>query len=498
MYYGSYKYPRELNWILGCVIYVLMTATAFLGYTLPWGQMSYWGATVITNLFSVIPIVGEGLKTWLLGDYTVGNATLNRFFALHYVLPFVIFGVVGLHVAAVHVHGSNNPSGISIKSKKDTVSFFPYMLIKDTVAVCVFGVIISAVIFFGPNIMAEVDNYIPADPLVTPAHIVPNWYLAPFYAILRAIPSKLGGVIFMFAAIFILMLLPWLDTSKVRSAIFRPIYKKFFWVLVFVVILLGYLGAKPPEGIYLILSRLATAYYFIHFLILLPFLGRYEKTDPLPQSISDPVLNKPGMLDKFKNVAAKYEGELACKMLQKKYSNNWYSTFSYSNSVSISDDPREDRNGTYSRTYDYGQVMTFIGGYKLHFRQYGWYNAIRDDKILKNLLYLPIMPSDIFEISFRYRYMGGRPYTERHYEPTFRRWSYDSEWNIERYNYYSRLDIMFLRRFNFNKINLITFLDIQNVFNKNNDWEYVYLPDGSKEMSYQYKQLPIGGITIEF
>ena len=184
--------------------------------------------------------------------------------------------------------------------------------------------------------------------------------------------------------------------------------------------------------------------------------------------------------------------------LQKKYSNNWYSTFSYSNSVSISDDPREDRDGTYSRTYDYGQVMTFIGGYKLHFREYGWYNAIRDDKILKNLLYLPIMPSDIFEISFRYRYMGGRPYTERHYEPTFRRWSYNSEWNTERYNYYSRLDIMFLRRFNFNKINLITFLDIQNVFNKNNDWEYVYLPDGSKEMSYQYKQLPIGGITIEF
>ena len=226
MYYGSYKFPRELNWILGVFIFLLMMATSFLGYTLPWGQMSYWGATVITNLFSVIPFVGEGLKTWLLGDYTVGNATLNRFFALHYVLPFVIFGVVGLHVAAVHVHGSNNPSGIDIRSKNDTVNFFPYMLIKDTVAVCVFGVVISAVIFFGPNLMSEVDNYIPANPMVTPSHIVPNWYLAPFYAILRSVPDKLGGVILMFGSIFILFVLPWLDTSKVRSAVFRPIYRQ--------------------------------------------------------------------------------------------------------------------------------------------------------------------------------------------------------------------------------------------------------------------------------
>ena len=183
IYYGSYKNPRELNWILGVAIYLIMMITSFLGYTLPWGQMSYWAATVITNLFSAIPIVGEGIKTWLLGDYTVGNATLNRFFALHYVLPFVIFGIVGLHVAAVHVHGSNNPAGIEAKSSKDTVKFYPYMLVKDAFAFCVFGIIASAIIFFGPNLMAEVDNYIPADPLVTPAHIVPNWYLAPFYAI---------------------------------------------------------------------------------------------------------------------------------------------------------------------------------------------------------------------------------------------------------------------------------------------------------------------------
>ena len=210
-----------------------MMATSFLGYTLPWGQMSYWGATVITNLFSAIPLVGDGLKTWILGDYTVGNATLNRFFALHYVLPFVILGVVGLHVVAVHVHGSNNPAGIDIKSKGDTVSFFPYMIVKDTLAVCVCGVAISVIIFFGPNLMAEVDNYIPADPLVTPSHIVANWYLAPFYAILRAIPDKLGGVVLMFAAILILFVLPWLDTSKTKSCNYRPVYK-WFMMLFFV------------------------------------------------------------------------------------------------------------------------------------------------------------------------------------------------------------------------------------------------------------------------
>ena len=287
MYYGSYKYPRELNWILGCIIYILMTATAFLGYTLPWGQMSYWGATVITNLFSVVPVVGEGLKTWLLGDYTVGNATLNRFFALHYVLPFVIFGVVGLHVAAVHVHGSNNPSGVEIKSKKDTVNFFPYMLLKDTVAVCVFGVVISSVIFFGPNIMAEVDNYIPADPLVTPAHIVPNWYLAPFYAILRAIPSKIGGVLAMGAALFILFVLPWLDTSKVRSCNFRPIYKWFMMAFFINFFILGYVGLKPAEGLYLLTARLGLVYYFGFFLIITPLVGWIEKPKNLPLSISD-------------------------------------------------------------------------------------------------------------------------------------------------------------------------------------------------------------------
>ncbi|MDC0057643.1 cytochrome b N-terminal domain-containing protein [Pelagibacteraceae bacterium] len=287
MYYGSYKYPRELNWILGVFIFLLMMATSFLGYTLPWGQMSYWGATVITNLFSAIPIVGEGLKTWLLGDYTVGNATLNRFFALHYVLPFVIFGVVGLHVAAVHVHGSNNPVGIDIKSKNDTVNFFPYMLMKDTIAVCVFGVLISAVIFFGPNLMAEVDNYIPADPLVTPAHIVPNWYLAPFYAILRAVPDKLGGVLLMFGSIAILFVLPWLDTSKVRSCNFRPMYKWFMMLFFVNFFVLGYVGMLPAEGLYLLIARIGLVYYFGFFLFITPFVGWIEKPKKLPYSISD-------------------------------------------------------------------------------------------------------------------------------------------------------------------------------------------------------------------
>jgi ubiquinol-cytochrome c reductase cytochrome b subunit len=249
--------------------------------------MSYWGATVITNLFSAIPIVGEGLKTWLLGDYTVGNATLNRFFALHYVLPFVIFGVVGLHVAAVHVHGSNNPAGIDIRSKNDTVNFFPYMLIKDTIAVCVFGVLISAVIFFGPNLMAEVDNYIPADPLVTPAHIVPNWYLAPFYAILRAVPDKLGGVLLMFGAIAILFVLPWLDTSKVRSCNFRPMYKWFMMLFFVNFFVLGYVGMLPAEGLYLLIARIGLIYYFGFFIVITPLIGWIEKPKELPLSISD-------------------------------------------------------------------------------------------------------------------------------------------------------------------------------------------------------------------
>ena len=310
LYFGSYKAPREMIWITGLVIYLLMMATAFMGYVLPWGQMSFWGATVITNLFSAIPFIGESVTGWLWGGFSVDNPTLNRFYSLHYLLPFLIFGLVVLHIWSLHVPGNNNPVGIEVKKgSNETMPFHPYMVMKDLFALLAFLLIFFGFVFFLPDFLGHPDNYIPADPLVTPAHIVPECYLLPFYAILRAIPSKLGGVIFMFASIFVLAALPWLDSSKVRSATFRPIYRKFFWVLVVIVILLGYLGAKPPEGIYLILARIATAYYFIHFLILLPLLGRYEKTDPLPMSISDPVLDKPGAMDKFKVMAGKYEGE---------------------------------------------------------------------------------------------------------------------------------------------------------------------------------------------
>ena len=293
LFYGSYKSPREMIWILGMMIYILMMATAFMGYVLPWGQMSFWGATVITNLFSAIPLVGEGIVTWLWGGFAVANPTLTRFFSLHYFLPFLIFGLVILHIWALHIPGNNNPVGIDIKKpSKDTVPFSPYIVVKDLYALIIFLIIFAGIVFFVPNILGHTDNYIKANPMVTPSHIVPEWYLLPFYAILRAIPSKLGGVLAMFGSLFILIIVPWLDTSKIRSAVFRPLYKIFFWVLVIDVLALGYLGAKVPEGWYLFFGRLATIYYFAHFLIIMPVLGYKEKTIPLPISISDPVLGE--------------------------------------------------------------------------------------------------------------------------------------------------------------------------------------------------------------
>jgi ubiquinol-cytochrome c reductase cytochrome b/c1 subunit len=292
MYYGSYKAPRELLWILGVVIFLLMMATAFMGYVLPWGQMSFWGATVITNLFSAIPIVGQSIVDWLWGGFAVDNPTLNRFYALHYLLPFVIVGVVALHVVALHVHGSNNPLGIDPKGPQDTVPFHPYYTMKDGFGVLVFLIIFAAFVFFAPDYLGHPDNYTPANPLVTPAHIVPEWYFLPYYAILRAIPDKLGGVLAMFGAIAVLFVLPWLDTSRVRSATFRPIYKWFMMVLVVDVVVLGICGAKPPEGIWVPVAQLATVYYFFHFLILLPLLGKIERPLPLPPSIADAVLKK--------------------------------------------------------------------------------------------------------------------------------------------------------------------------------------------------------------
>jgi ubiquinol-cytochrome c reductase cytochrome b/c1 subunit len=279
-------------WILGVIIYLLMMATGFMGYVLPWGQMSYWAATVITNLFSAIPLVGEPIVTWLWGGYAVGNPTLQRFFSLHYLLPFAIAGVVVLHVWALHVVGQNNPAGVEPQSDKDTVPFTPYATIKDGFGLALFCILYAWFVFYLPNYLGHPDNYIPANPGVTPTHIVPEWYYLPFYAILRSIPNKLLGVIALFASIIILAFLPWLDTSRVKSATYRPLYKQFFWIFVVVCIGLGWLGSKPPEGIYVLVSRVFTAWYFIHFLIVLPVLGLIETPRSIPNSIAEAVLKK--------------------------------------------------------------------------------------------------------------------------------------------------------------------------------------------------------------
>lgn len=285
LYYGSYKYPRELLWHIGIVIFLVMMATAFMGYVLPWGQMSYWGATVITNLFSAIPVVGESIVTWLWGGFSVDNPTLNRFFSLHYLLPFVIVALVMLHLVALHVHGSNNPKGIDVKPGKDTIPFHPYYTIKDFVGFGVYFLIFAFFIFYEPNYLGHPDNYTPANPMVTPAHIVPEWYFLPFYAILRAVPSKLGGVILMFSAIAVLFFLPWLDRSPVRSASYRPWYRISMLFFVIDCLILGYVGGQPAEEPFITVSRFAAAYYFFHFLVLVPFIARYEKPLPLPTNL---------------------------------------------------------------------------------------------------------------------------------------------------------------------------------------------------------------------
>ena len=306
MYYGSYKKPRELLWIFGVVIFLLMMATAFMGYTLPWSQMSGWGATVITNLFSAIPFIGEDIQQWLWGGFAVDNPTLNRFFALHYLLPFVIVALVFLHVWALHVTGSNNPTGVEPKGSQDTVPFHPYYTMKDTFGIAVFLIIYAAIVFFIPEVFSHPDASVPFDSLKTPPHIVPEWYFLPFYAMLRAvtfdigvpftdivlIEAKLGGVLVMFGSIALLFLMPWLDTSKVRSASYRPLYRFFLIILVAVVFTLGYVGSKPAEGVWVIMSQVSTAYYFIFFLVLLPLIGKIERTPPLPASINEAVLAK--------------------------------------------------------------------------------------------------------------------------------------------------------------------------------------------------------------
>ena len=362
LFYGSYKKPREILWGLGVVILLLMMATAFMGYVLPWGQMSFWGATVITNLFSAFPLVGESIVTWLWGGFSVDNATLNRFFALHFLMPFLIVGVVVLHILALNAFGSNNPTGIDVKSDKDTIPFHPYYTVKDFFGFGIFFLVYAAFVFYAPNYLGHADNYIPADPLVTPAHIVPEWYFLPFYAILRAfvfdiplwalglaalgvkgaivmkllrdgkfygfadaltgsrkeahfalirrafaltgfaflliflglrghvIEAKLAGVLAMFGSIIVSFFIPWLDTSPVRSCNYRPVYKWFVYLFAINGIFLGWLGSQPAEGVYVLMALAGTAYYFAHFLVIMPLLGKYEKTLPLPNSIRESVL----------------------------------------------------------------------------------------------------------------------------------------------------------------------------------------------------------------
>lgn len=307
LYYGSYKAPREVLWILGCIIFFLMIGTAFMGYVLPWGQMSFHGAVVITNLIGSIPVVGPAILTWLQGGFAVDNPTLNRFFALHYLLPFVIAGVVILHVWALHVVGQNNPTGIEVKSKADTVPFTPYATLKDGFAIIVFLMLFATFVFFNPDALGHADNYIPANPLVTPAHIVPEWYLLPFYAILKSVPDKFGGVVAMFGAIIMLFILPWVDTSKVRSMRYRPVMRWYFIIFVVVTFFLGYCGAEMPDAqvipglssftlfdgelnSYLWLGRFLSLYYFAFFIVIMPYVGLTETPLPMPASISEAVL----------------------------------------------------------------------------------------------------------------------------------------------------------------------------------------------------------------
>ena len=297
LYFGSYKAPREILWMLGVLILLLMMATAFFGYVLPWGQMSYWAATVITNIFAAIPVVGDPLLELLRGGFAVDNPTLNRFFSLHYLLPFNIAAVVVLHIWALHVPGNNNPGGVDVKSSRDTLPFHPYYTMKDLFGIVVFLIPFAWIVFFAPDILGHTDNYVMANPLVTPPEIVPEWYFLPFYAILRSIDfsllfidSKLLGVIFFGASILILFFVPWLDRSRVRSGTFRPLFKPFYWLFVINFIMLMYLGAQPPAGIYVALGKIGVAYYFGYFLIILPLLSRFEVPRPLPTSISESVL----------------------------------------------------------------------------------------------------------------------------------------------------------------------------------------------------------------
>jgi ubiquinol-cytochrome c reductase cytochrome b subunit len=274
LYFGSYIKPRESLWCSGVFIFLLMMGTGFMGYVLPWGQMSFWGATVITNLASAIPLVGPSIVEWLWGGFSVDNATLNRFFSLHYLFPFIIVGLVLVHLALLHESGSNNPLGITKGSS--VISFYPYLYVKDLFAFLILIFSFSLLIFYFPNFLGHTDNYIPANPLVTPPHIVPEWYFLPFYAILRSIPDKLGGVLAMLAAILVLLLLPFINFSNIRSNKFRPLFAFTYWFLVADFAILGWIGQKPVETPFIEVGMVATFLYFFVLLVLFPLIGVLE------------------------------------------------------------------------------------------------------------------------------------------------------------------------------------------------------------------------------
>jgi len=295
--YGSNKKPRELVWLVGMVIYLALMAEAFMGYVLPWGQMSYWGAQVIVNLFTAIPYVGPDLAEWIRGGFSIADPTLNRFFAFHVVaLPIVLIILVAVHLLALHEVGSNNPDGVDIKKNKDDkgipkdgIPFHPYYTVKDIFGSVVFLFVAAVIIFYMPTVngvFLEHDNFLPADPLQTPAHIKPVWYFGTFYAILRAVPSKLFGVILMAAAIFLLFVLPWLDRAKVKSWRYRPIYKQMLILFGISFVVLMYIGGQPATATYTMFARIFTAIYFAFF-IALPFVSKWEKPKPVPERVTE-------------------------------------------------------------------------------------------------------------------------------------------------------------------------------------------------------------------
>lgn len=299
LYYGSHKKPRELIWIIGVLIYIVMMASAFLGYVLVWGMMSTSAASVISGLFKAVPFIGPWLHETLLGGFNIGQPTLNRFYSLHYLFPFILLGLVGLHVWAVHQVGQNNPTGVEVQSESETVPFTPFATVKDIFAISVFLIFFSWFLFYMPDYMGHPDNYIPGDTMSTSAHIVPEWYFLPFYAMLRAITFNIGpisstfaGVIVLVSSIVVLLFIPWLDRSKVKSARYRPLYKLFFWLFIADVVFLGWLGSQPISNATILSAQIATAYYFVFFLVIMPFLPKFERNLTVPKSITEDMQEK--------------------------------------------------------------------------------------------------------------------------------------------------------------------------------------------------------------